>query len=130
MQETKEPSEEPFDISSVPREIKTQLLAEKKAMAGLGAPPSGLPSTVGAYEKLCSISEFSSFGKLFKSSAPLELTEAETEYAVNDSTLSSISMMGMLYSSTTKGTGECSEQLKVAHMPVVGSVHRQHQSHA
>ncbi|KAK1287920.1 Coatomer subunit gamma-1 [Acorus calamus] len=34
MQETKEPSEEPFDISFVPREIKTQLLAEKKAMEG------------------------------------------------------------------------------------------------
>ncbi|KAK1287918.1 Coatomer subunit gamma-2 [Acorus calamus] len=83
-----EPSEEPFDISSVPREVKTQPLAEKKATgkkpAGLGAPPSGPPSTVDAYEKLLSsISEFSSFGKLFKSSAPVELTEAETEYAVN-----------------------------------------------
>ncbi|KAG6779513.1 hypothetical protein POTOM_015902 [Populus tomentosa] len=32
---------------------------------------------------LSSIPEFSNFGKLFKSSAPVELTEAETEYAVN-----------------------------------------------
>uniref|UniRef100_A0A2P2MU92 Uncharacterized protein MANES_17G100400 n=1 Tax=Rhizophora mucronata TaxID=61149 RepID=A0A2P2MU92_RHIMU len=32
---------------------------------------------------MSSIPEFSSFGKLFKSSAPVELTEAETEYAIN-----------------------------------------------
>ncbi|KAH9656631.1 Coatomer subunit gamma [Citrus sinensis] len=83
-----EPAEQPFDINSVPKEVKTQPLAEKKAPgkmpAGLGAPPSGPPSTVDAYEKLLSsIPEFSDFGKLFKSAAPVELTEAETEYAVN-----------------------------------------------
>ncbi|PRQ23683.1 putative coatomer/calthrin adaptor appendage subdomain, coatomer gamma subunit [Rosa chinensis] len=83
-----EASEEPFDINSVPKEIKSQPLAEKKAQSkkptGLGAPPSGPASTVDAYEKmLSSIPEFSNFGKLFKSSAPVELTEAETEYAVN-----------------------------------------------
>lgn len=83
-----EPAEQPFDINSVPKEVKTQPLAEKKApgkkQAGLGAPPSGPPSTVDAYEKLLSsIPEFSDFGKLFKSSAQVELTEAETEYAVN-----------------------------------------------
>jgi coatomer protein complex subunit gamma len=32
---------------------------------------------------LSSIPEFSGFGRLFKSSEPVELTEAETEYAVN-----------------------------------------------
>ncbi|KAL9418092.1 hypothetical protein AB3S75_040996 [Citrus x aurantiifolia] len=83
-----EPAEQPFDINSVPKEVKTQPLAEKKAPgkkpAGLGAPLSGPPSTVDAYEKLLSsIPEFSDFGKLFKSAAPVELTEAETEYAVN-----------------------------------------------
>ncbi|KAF2316383.1 hypothetical protein GH714_041724 [Hevea brasiliensis] len=83
-----EPSEEPFDIHSVPKEVKSQPLAEKKAPGkkptGLGAPPIGPPSTVDAYERLLSsIPEFSNFGKLFKSSAPVELTEAETEYAVN-----------------------------------------------
>ncbi|KAK6916564.1 Clathrin/coatomer adaptor, adaptin-like, N-terminal [Dillenia turbinata] len=83
-----EPSEKPFDISSVPREVKSQPLAEKKAPGkkptGLGAPPPGPTSAIDAYEKLLSsIPEFSSFGKLFKSSAPVELTEAETEYAVN-----------------------------------------------
>ncbi|MBA0631547.1 hypothetical protein Godav_000412 [Gossypium davidsonii] len=85
---TYEPSEEAFDINSVPKEVKTQPLAEKKAPGkkpiGLGAPPAGPPSTVDAYEKLLSsIPEFANFGKLFKSSAPVELTEAETEYAVN-----------------------------------------------
>ncbi|KAF9684353.1 hypothetical protein SADUNF_Sadunf04G0109500 [Salix dunnii] len=83
-----EPSEEPFDIDSVPKEVKSQPLVEKKAPgkkpAGLGAPPAGPPSTVDAYERLLSsIPEFSNFGKLFKSSSPVELTEAETEYAVN-----------------------------------------------
>uniref|UniRef100_A0A7C8ZUJ1 Coatomer subunit gamma n=1 Tax=Opuntia streptacantha TaxID=393608 RepID=A0A7C8ZUJ1_OPUST len=83
-----EPSEEPFDINSVPKEVKSQPLAEKKAPnkkpTGLGAPPTEPSSGIDAYEKLLSsISEFSSFGKLFKSSAPVELTEAETEYAVN-----------------------------------------------
>ncbi|XP_022746877.1 coatomer subunit gamma [Durio zibethinus] len=83
-----EPSEESFDINSVPKEVKTQPLVEKKAPGkkptGLGAPPTGPPSTFDAYEKLLSsIPEFANFGKLFKSSAPVELTEAETEYAVN-----------------------------------------------
>lgn len=66
-----EPSEEAFNINSVPREIKSQHLAEKKAPGkkptGLGAPPSGPPSTVDSYERLLqSIPEFANFGKLFK----------------------------------------------------------------
>lgn len=64
-----EPSEEPFDINSVPREIKSQPLAEKKAPGKkqAGPVPSGPPSTIDAYEKLLSsIPEFSNFGKLFK----------------------------------------------------------------
>ncbi|KAL2512218.1 Coatomer subunit gamma [Abeliophyllum distichum] len=82
------PSEEPFDIDSVPKEVKSQPLAEKKAPGkkptGLGAPPTVPTSAADAYERLLSsIPEFASFGKLFKSSAPVELTEAETEYAVN-----------------------------------------------
>ncbi|OWM83814.1 coatomer subunit gamma-2-like [Punica granatum] len=84
-----EPSDKHFDISSVPKEVKVKPLAEKKAPSkkptGLGAPRRGPTSTgtVDAYERLLSsIPEFSSFGKLFKSSAPVELTEAETEYAV------------------------------------------------
>ncbi|CAI0377271.1 unnamed protein product, partial [Linum tenue] len=82
-------AEEAFDINSVPKEVKSQPLAEKKAPGkkqptGLGAPPAAPPSTVDAYEKLLSsIPELASLGKPFKSSAPTELTEAETEYAVN-----------------------------------------------
>ncbi|KAL8223811.1 hypothetical protein R6Q57_019286 [Mikania cordata] len=83
-----EPSEEPFDISSVSKEVKSQPFAEKKAAArkptGLGAPPAGPTSTADSYEKsLMSIPGFSTFGRLFKSSAPVELTESETEYEVN-----------------------------------------------
>ncbi|CAM8922598.1 unnamed protein product [Rhodiola kirilowii] len=83
-----EPSEEPFDINSVPKEIKSQTVGDKKAPGkkptGLGAPPSAPTYSVDAYQKLLSsIPEFSTFGKLFKSSTPVELTEAETEYAVS-----------------------------------------------
>ncbi|VFQ68335.1 unnamed protein product [Cuscuta campestris] len=82
------PSEEPFDINCVPKEVKSQPIAEKKSQSkkatGLAAPPAGPTSTIDVYEKLLSsIPEFSSYGKLFKSSAPVELTEAETEYSVN-----------------------------------------------
>nr|CAB3501492.1 unnamed protein product [Digitaria exilis] len=83
---TYEPSEEPFDISLVSREIRSLPLQEKKpgkkAPAAAAAPAP--VSAVDAYQKmLSSIPEFSGFGRLFKSSEPVELTEAETEYAVN-----------------------------------------------
>ncbi|KFK41271.1 hypothetical protein AALP_AA2G108400 [Arabis alpina] len=83
-----EPSEEAFDVDSVSKEVKSQWLAEKKAKGkkptGLSAPPPAPTSGFDAYEKiLSSIPEFASFGKLFKSSFPVELTEAETEYTVN-----------------------------------------------
>ncbi|KAJ7967338.1 Coatomer subunit gamma [Quillaja saponaria] len=75
-------------LTLFPRRLNLRTLTEKKATGkkttGLGAPPSGPPSTADAYEGLLSsIPEFADFGKLFKSSAPVELTEAETEYAVN-----------------------------------------------
>ena len=55
----------------MPREVKSQPLAEKKASGkkptGLGAPPRGPSSTADSYERLLlSIPEFASFGKLFK----------------------------------------------------------------
>ncbi|KAL8160613.1 hypothetical protein V2J09_002150 [Rumex salicifolius] len=83
-----EASEEPFDINSVPKEVKSQPLSEKKASGkkptALGGPPIAPSSGTDTYEKLLSsIPEFAEFGKLFKSSSPVELTEAETEYAVN-----------------------------------------------
>jgi len=83
-----EPSEEPFDISSVSKETKSQPVAEKKATSKKATGPSAvsgpIPTVDASYEKLLSsIPEFAGFGKLFKSSAPVELTEAETEYSVN-----------------------------------------------
>ncbi|KAJ7558871.1 hypothetical protein O6H91_04G059500 [Diphasiastrum complanatum] len=89
-------SEIPFDLSTVSRELKPEQSVEKKAptskkagkdfgtmVATNGALPSGT-SAPDTYEKLLSsIPEFLGFGKLFKSSAPVELTEAETEYSVN-----------------------------------------------
>eukprot|EP00475_Leptophrys_vorax_P004173 TRINITY_DN12491_c0_g1_i1.p1 TRINITY_DN12491_c0_g1~~TRINITY_DN12491_c0_g1_i1.p1 ORF type:complete len:892 (+),score=138.66 TRINITY_DN12491_c0_g1_i1:102-2777(+) len=85
-----EPSDVPFDISAVPKEVKG--LPPAKAAGGkkaakegkaAGAAAGGAGSSE-AYEKLLNgIPEFASFGKLFKSSAPVELTEAETEYSVN-----------------------------------------------
>ncbi|CAM0905625.1 unnamed protein product [Alopecurus aequalis] len=84
-----EPSEVPFDISSVPKETKSQPLAEKKTAGKKSTGPTSavngpVPTVDASYEKLLSsIPEFASFGKLFKSSAPFELTEAETEYSVN-----------------------------------------------
>jgi len=55
----------------VPKEVKSQPLAEKKVAnkkpTGLGAPPISQSSGADAYEKLLSsIPEFSAFGKLFK----------------------------------------------------------------
>lgn len=83
-----EASEEPFSLASVPKEVKSQPLAEKKASgkkaAATNAGSVAVRSVAETYESLlASIPEFSDFGKLFKSSAPVELTEAETEYSVN-----------------------------------------------
>ncbi|KAG2553559.1 hypothetical protein PVAP13_9KG533900 [Panicum virgatum] len=84
---TYEPSEEPFDISLVSREVRSLPLQEKKAPGKKAPAAAAAPAPVAAvdaYQKmLSSIPEFTGFGRLFKSSEPVELTEAETEYAVN-----------------------------------------------
>uniref|UniRef100_A0A8C7YCX1 Coatomer subunit gamma n=1 Tax=Oryzias sinensis TaxID=183150 RepID=A0A8C7YCX1_9TELE len=61
-QYTLEPTEKPFDMKSVP--LVTTPITEQKT------------------EQLASIPEFQSLGPLFKSSDPVQLTEAETEYVV------------------------------------------------
>jgi coatomer protein complex subunit gamma len=91
-----EPSERPFDVAAVSTEVKPQPFTEKKAptskKAGkdtnqkVTANGGGLPGhkTSDSYERLLnSIPEFAGFGKLFKSSPIVELTEAETEYSVD-----------------------------------------------
>lgn len=71
LEQAQNPSEKPFDINSVPREVKSQPLVEKKAPGkkptALGAPPPAPTSASDAYERLLSsIPEFANFGKLFK----------------------------------------------------------------
>ncbi|CAH1784771.1 unnamed protein product [Owenia fusiformis] len=82
-----EPSETSFDMKSVP--LATQPLTEQKASApgeisGAKSSEKVAASRQDVYaEQLSSIPEFASIGPLFKSSSlPVELTEAETEYAV------------------------------------------------
>ena len=71
MEQAQNPTEEPFDIDSVPREVKSLPLVEKKAPGKkptpLGPPPPAPTSASDAYERLLSsIPEFANFGKLFK----------------------------------------------------------------
>ncbi|MEJ1280809.1 hypothetical protein NN561_011755 [Cricetulus griseus] len=61
-QYTLEPSEKPFDLKSIP--LAMAPVFEQKS------------------EQLAAIPEFMSLGPLFKSSEPVQLTEAETEYFV------------------------------------------------
>eukprot|EP00245_Coleochaete_scutata_P011586 TRINITY_DN4319_c0_g2_i1.p1 TRINITY_DN4319_c0_g2~~TRINITY_DN4319_c0_g2_i1.p1 ORF type:complete len:907 (-),score=212.04 TRINITY_DN4319_c0_g2_i1:451-3171(-) len=91
-----EATDRPFDLDSVPKEVRGIPVTDKKSAggkkaakeaAGKASANGGMASGAAAseaYEKLLnSIPEFATYGKLFKSSAPVELTEAETEYAVN-----------------------------------------------
>uniref|UniRef100_A0A8C5EMH8 Coatomer subunit gamma n=1 Tax=Gouania willdenowi TaxID=441366 RepID=A0A8C5EMH8_GOUWI len=80
-QYTLEPSEKPFDMKSVP--LATAPLSEQKMVATSKLPEKLAPSRQDIYqEQLASIPEFQSLGPLFKSSDPVQLTEAETEYVV------------------------------------------------
>lgn len=92
------PSEAPFDLKSVPLApvIEERHVAPTGQLDGGGsratpasvAAPTAtrLPATATRQdvyiEKLSAIPQFDSFGPLFKSSAPAELTESETEYVV------------------------------------------------
>ncbi|XP_060746094.1 coatomer subunit gamma-2 [Tachysurus vachellii] len=84
-QYTLEPSEKPFDIKTVP--LATAPITEQKTeiapVATSKAPEKLAPSRQDIYqEQLSSIPEFQGLGPLFKSSEPVQLTEAETEYVV------------------------------------------------
>lgn len=97
-QYVQQPSETPFDLKSVPIApvIEERLVAPNgqldggstRATPNVTATPAAtrLPATANRQdvyiEKLSSIPQFASFGPLFKSSAPTELTESETEYVV------------------------------------------------
>jgi len=81
------PSNTPFDINSVSTTVEPQrdLRQVPTGVLGLVSPaPSKASIPAGGYsEALQQIAEFAGLGVLFRSSKPLELTEAETEYVVN-----------------------------------------------
>jgi len=82
-QYTLEPSEKPFDMKSVP--LAMAPVFEQKAEITLVAtkPEKLAPSRQDIFqEQLAAIPEFMDLGPLFKSSEPVQLTEAETEYFV------------------------------------------------
>ena len=82
---TMEPSEQPFDLKTVP--LATQPLTEQKPAVAPGeVKPSekATASRVDIYaEQLAAVPELANMGALFKSSSmPIELSESETEYYV------------------------------------------------
>ncbi|KAK7896303.1 hypothetical protein WMY93_021628 [Mugilogobius chulae] len=84
-QYTLEPSEKPFDMKTVP--LATAPITEQKTeiapVATSKLPEKLAPSRQDIYqEQLAAITEFQGLGPLFKSSEPVQLTEAETEYVV------------------------------------------------
>ncbi|XP_062348371.1 coatomer subunit gamma-2 isoform X3 [Cinclus cinclus] len=82
-QYTLEPSEKPFDMKTVP--LATSPIFEQKAEIALvtSKPEKVAPSRQDIFqEQLGAIPEFKGLGPLFKSSEPVQLTEAETEYFV------------------------------------------------
>ncbi|XP_074998083.1 coatomer subunit gamma-2 isoform X2 [Calonectris borealis] len=82
-QYTLEPSDKPFDMKTVP--LATAPIFEQKAEIALvtSKPEKVAPSRQDIFqEQLAAIPEFKSLGPLFKSSEPVQLTEAETEYFV------------------------------------------------
>ncbi|KAK1335134.1 hypothetical protein QTO34_004714 [Cnephaeus nilssonii] len=82
-QYTLEPSEKPFDMKSIPLAMAPAF--EQKAEITLVATKSEklAPSRQDIFqEQLAAIPEFMNLGPLFKSSEPVQLTEAETEYFV------------------------------------------------
>ncbi|XP_078340160.1 coatomer subunit gamma-2-like [Crassostrea virginica] len=85
---TLEPTEQPFDMKSVP--LETQPMTEQKAVREPGdtAAPKATDKVAASRqdvyaEQLRAIPDFANLGNLFKSSSlPVELTESETEYVV------------------------------------------------
>uniref|UniRef100_A0A674IK63 COPI coat complex subunit gamma 2 n=1 Tax=Terrapene triunguis TaxID=2587831 RepID=A0A674IK63_9SAUR len=79
-QYTLEPSDKPFDMKTVP--LATAPIFEQKAILKPVIQRRLTPFICFCAEQLAAIPEFKSLGPLFKSSEPVQLTEAETEYFV------------------------------------------------
>uniref|UniRef100_A0A8W4FDY3 Coatomer subunit gamma n=1 Tax=Sus scrofa TaxID=9823 RepID=A0A8W4FDY3_PIG len=82
-QYTLEPSEKPFDMKSIPLAM-APVFEQKSEITLVATKPEKLaPSRQDIFqEQLAAIPEFMNLGPLFKSSEPVQLTEAETEYFV------------------------------------------------
>ena len=97
MQYVQQPTEEAFDLKSIPvatvnEDKKTTSNGNIDGSSSRSTPVATssnnrLPPTATRQdvyiEKLNAIPQFASFGPLFKSSSPVELTESETEYVVS-----------------------------------------------
>uniref|UniRef100_A0A8C3PQ37 Coatomer subunit gamma n=1 Tax=Calidris pygmaea TaxID=425635 RepID=A0A8C3PQ37_9CHAR len=83
-QYTLEPSDKPFDMKTVPLATAPIFEQKFKTVPPLTSKPEKVaPSRQDIFqEQLAAIPEFKSLGPLFKSSEPVQLTEAETEYFV------------------------------------------------
>jgi len=89
----RDPTDTPFDITTVSVEVPEVLKPAKESSQGprdRNAAPAALTPTPaptsegGEYAQILSqIPQFAAFGRLFKSSQPVELSESETEYVVN-----------------------------------------------
>ncbi|KAG8440076.1 hypothetical protein GDO86_006028 [Hymenochirus boettgeri] len=83
-QYTLEPSEKPFDMKTIPL-ATVPFLDQRTELAPVAnkQPEKVLPARQDIFqEQLSNIPEFKKLGVLFKSSEPVQLTEAETEYFV------------------------------------------------
>uniref|UniRef100_A0A452QGJ3 Coatomer subunit gamma n=1 Tax=Ursus americanus TaxID=9643 RepID=A0A452QGJ3_URSAM len=82
-QYTLEPSEKPFDMKSIPLAMAPVFEQKAEIMFVATKPEKFAPSRQDIFqEQLAAIPEFMDLGPLFKSSEPVQLTEAETEYFV------------------------------------------------
>lgn len=79
------PTDEPFDITTVPKTVDPPKI-QKKAAGGPAtaqAPRPAKKEQSSFAETLAQIPQFAGLGNLLRSAKPVELTESETEYVVN-----------------------------------------------
>mmetsp|Transcript_28720 Transcript_28720/g.80856 ORF Transcript_28720/g.80856 Transcript_28720/m.80856 type:complete len:893 (+) Transcript_28720:167-2845(+) len=79
------PTDEPFDLATVPGEVALPVRPPTKGKGGKAAAPEPVQkkeSQADVQSKLSAIPETAALGKLFNSSEPQKLTEEDTEYIV------------------------------------------------
>ena len=85
MQYVQQPTQEAFDLKSIPvATVNQDKITTSNGNTDGGTYRSTIATRQDVYiEKLNAIPQFATFGPLFKSSSPVELTESETEYVVS-----------------------------------------------